>query len=56
MHRVRLSEGRNQVESDTHIEMGEIQCRIDITVSPDGAIYFGSVDSEGGAIYRLIPE
>jgi len=56
MHRIRLSEGRNQVESDTPIKMGAIQCRIDITQSPDGALYFGSVDSEGGAIYRLIPD
>ena len=55
LHHVRLSSGRNQVESDTAINMGGIQCRIDITVSPDGALYFGSVDSEGGAIYRLVP-
>jgi aldose sugar dehydrogenase len=56
LHRVRLTSGRNQVESETAIDMGSIQCRIDITMSPDGGLYFGSVDSEGGAIYRLIPE
>ena len=55
LHRVRLTDGRNQVESDTAIDMGNIQCRIDVTMSPDGALYFGSVDGEGGAIYRLVP-
>jgi aldose sugar dehydrogenase len=55
MHHIRLTSGRNQVVFDTPIDMGGIQCRIDITVSPDGAIYFGSVGEEGGAIYRLVP-
>jgi len=55
LHRVRLTSGRNQVESDNAIDMGSIQCRIDVTVSPDGALYFGLVDGQGGAIYRLIP-
>lgn len=55
MHHVRLTNGRNQVVFDTPIDMGGIQCRIDITLSPDGAIYFGSVGEEGGAIYRLVP-
>ena len=55
LHRLRLSSGRNQVESDTAIDLGIIQCRIDVTVSPDGSIYFGSVGDGGGAIYRLVP-
>lgn len=56
LHRIRLTSGRNQVESEKAIDLGGIQCRIDLTVSPDGAIYFGSVGADGGAIYRLVPE
>lgn len=55
LHRVRLTSGRNQVESVTAIDLGDVMCRIDIAMSPDGSLYFGSVGEEGGAIYRLVP-
>lgn len=55
LHRLRLSGGRNRVLFDRPLDLGAVNCRIDITVSPDGAIYFGTIDDEGGAIYRLVP-
>lgn len=55
LHHLRLSEGRNRILFDRPLELGAVHCRIDITVSPDGAIYFGTIDDEGGAIYRLVP-
>lgn len=55
LHHLRLSESRNRILFDRHLELGAVHCRIDITVSPDGAIYFGTIDDEGGAIYRLVP-
>jgi len=56
LHHVELSDGRNTVLSDTPLEMGDVTCRIDLAVHPDGSIYFGWVGQDGGAIYRLIPE
>ena len=55
LHQARLNAGRNRVIFDRPLELGEVSCRIDVTVSPDGAIYFGTVGEEGGAIYRLVP-
>ena len=55
LHHLRLSESRNSILFDRALELGAVSCRIDITVSPDGAIYFGTIDDEGGAIYRLVP-
>ena len=55
LHHLRLSDGRNRVLFDLPLELGAVNCRIDITVSPDGALYFGTIDDEGGAIYRLVP-
>ncbi len=55
LHHLRLSEGRNRILFDRPLELGAVNCRIDITVSPDGAIYFGTIDDEGGTIYRLVP-
>lgn len=56
LHQVRLNEGRNRVVFDRTMDLGNVSCRIDVTVSPDGAIYFGTVGEEGGAIYRLIAQ
>lgn len=55
LHHLRLSESRNRILFDRPLDLGSVNCRIDITVSPDGAIYFGTIDAEGGAIYRLVP-
>ena len=55
LHQARLNAGRNRVVFDRPLDLGEVSCRIDVTVSPDGAIYFGTVGEEGGAIYRLVP-
>ena len=56
LHQVRLSEGRNQIVFDRQLELGDAHCRIDVAVSPDGAIYFGAVGDGTGAIYRLLPD
>ena len=53
---MRLNQGRNRVVFDRPLELGDIGCRIDVTVSPDGAIYFGTVGEDSGAIYRLVPQ
>ena len=55
LHHLRLSAGRNQIVFDRLLDLGAVTCRIDVTVSPDGAIYFGTVNEDGGAIYRLTP-
>lgn len=55
MHHIRLTSGRNQIDTNTAIDLGGVQCRIGLAVSPDGAIYFGSVSTGGGAIYRVVP-
>ena len=55
LHHVRLAAGRNRVEFDRQIELGAVRCRIDVAVSPSGAIYFGTVGGGTGAIYRLLP-
>ena len=56
LHHVRLNEGRNRAVFDRPLDLGDVGCRIDVTVSPDGAIYFGTVGADGGAIYRLVPQ
>ena len=55
LHHVRLSAGRNRVVFDRLLDLGDVTCRIDVTVSPDGALYFGTINEDGGAIYRLTP-
>ena len=55
LHHLRLSDSRNRILFDRTLDLGAVSCRIDITVSPDGAIYFGTIDDESGAIYRLVP-
>ena len=56
LHQARLNAGRNRVVFDRPVDLGDVGCRIDVTVSPDGAIYFGTVGETGGAIYRLVAE
>ncbi len=55
LHHVRLTSGRNRVEFDTPIDLGDVMCRIDLAIHPDGSIYFGTVGGDGGAIYRVVP-
>jgi glucose/arabinose dehydrogenase len=54
--RVLLNVGRTQVEETYLVDLQGAQCRIDLEVSPDGALYFTTVGEEGGAIYRLVVE
>jgi len=55
LHHVRLTAGRNRVEFDRPIDLGGLHCRLDVAVSPSGAVYFGAVGGGTGAIYRLLP-
>ncbi len=53
--RVVLNEERSRV-LETHImDLGEASCKLDITIGPEGGLYFGSVGDNAGWIYRLLP-
>ncbi|MFN8375936.1 MAG: hypothetical protein U0694_24070 [Anaerolineae bacterium] len=51
---LRLNGGRTQIDATFPIDLQGAQCRIDLEISPDGAL-FTTVGAEGGAIYRLVP-
>lgn len=55
LHHLRLNSGRNKVLFDRALDLGAVPCRIDVAASPDGALYFSTLDEEGGAIYRVVP-
>lgn len=56
LRRVELNDARTQVTAVHELDLGDVQCRIDLEVGPEGALYFVSVNAtEGGAIYRLVP-
>lgn len=55
LRRIVLNEARNQVEDVYTIDLGDVQCRIDVEVSPDGSLYFTTVGDNSGAIYRIVP-
>lgn len=53
---VTLNEARTGIDDITEIPLGdEGRCRIDIAISPDGALYMSNVDRNGGSIWRLTP-
>jgi aldose sugar dehydrogenase len=56
IRRVELNERRNQVVDVHELNTGSAQCRIGITIGPEGGLYFSTVGAEGGAIYRLLPQ
>lgn len=52
-----LDEKRQAVVTTTEIPLPPgVQCRIDIAIGLEGGLYFTTVNDEGGAIYRLLPE
>lgn len=52
-----LDAKRQKVLTTTDIPLPRgVQCRIDIAVGPEGGLYFTTVNENGGAIYRLLPE
>ncbi|MEQ8675706.1 MAG: PQQ-dependent sugar dehydrogenase [Aggregatilineales bacterium] len=55
LRRVVLNEARNQVENVVEIDLGGVQCKIDIEIAPDGSLYFTTVGENTGAIYRIVP-
>lgn len=55
LRRAALNDQRTQVEAVYDIDLGDVQCRLDLVAGPDGALYFGTVGEFGGAIMRLRP-
>ena len=55
LRRVVLDETRSRVEAVHDIDLGGAQCRIDLSIGPEGGLYFGTVGEGGGAIMRLLP-
>lgn len=53
LHRVVLDESRTQVEETYPLDLGTQQCRLDLVVGPDDALYFGTVGTGNGTIVRL---
>ncbi len=53
LHRVLLDESRSRVAERHELDLGGAQCRLDIVVGPDDALYFGTVGTGEGAILRL---
>lgn len=52
-----LNANRTAVEQIDPLPMPDgVQCRIDLEIAPDGSLYFTTVGSDGGAIYRIVPE
>ncbi|MBK8136544.1 MAG: PQQ-dependent sugar dehydrogenase [Chloroflexi bacterium] len=50
-----LNDERREIVSMVEIPLGDGRCRIDIEISPDGALYMTNVDENGGSIWRLTP-
>lgn len=55
MRRVVLDESRTQAAEVHEIDLGENTCKLDLVISPEGYLYFGTVGNGGGVILRLIP-
>ncbi|NWF69542.1 MAG: PQQ-dependent sugar dehydrogenase [Chloroflexi bacterium] len=55
MTRVLLNAARSEVVETRDVDLQGAQCRIDLAIGPEGAVYFTTVGAEGGAIYRLMP-
>ena len=55
LYRVELNDARNAVSAVHGLDLGGVQCRLDIVISPAGELYFGTVGEDGGAIYRIRP-
>lgn len=55
IRRIELSESRMRMSHIYDVPIGNAQCRIDLTIGPEGGLYFSTVDETGGAIYRLLP-
>jgi glucose/arabinose dehydrogenase len=55
LHRIVLDESRTKTSEVHEIDLGEQTCKLDLVISPDGSLYFGTVGNGGGEILRLIP-
>jgi aldose sugar dehydrogenase len=55
LHRAVVDETRSRVLDYYPLDLDGVTCKIDITVGPDGALYFGTVGDGDGYIYRIVP-
>ncbi len=55
LRRVVLSPDGTKAEAVHKLDLGSVGCRIDLVEGPDGALYFGTVEANSGAIMRIVP-
>lgn len=55
MRRVVLDESRTRAAEVHEIDLGENTCKLDLIISAEGHLYFGTVGNGAGQILRLIP-
>lgn len=55
LRRTVLNEDRNRILEMHQIDLDGVECKIDVAVSPEGALYFTTVGNDTGAIYRVVP-
>lgn len=55
MRRVVLDETRTQALEIHEIDLGEASCKLDLVISPDDDLYFGTLGGGGSVIMRLLP-
>ncbi len=53
LRRVVLSDDRTRAEAVHEIDLGDVQCRVDLAIGNDGSLYFGTVSQGDGAIWRI---
>lgn len=55
LRRITLNEDRNQMVAVHEMALGDVYCRIDVEVGPEGGLYFTTVGEAGGEVYRVLP-
>ncbi|MGB1285541.1 MAG: PQQ-dependent sugar dehydrogenase [Aggregatilineales bacterium] len=55
LRRIVLNDNHTRVEEVHEIDLGNTQCRLDLTTDAAGNIYFGTVGDGDGSIMRLVP-
>jgi glucose/arabinose dehydrogenase len=55
LHRIVLDESRTEASEVHELDLGEQTCKLDLVISLDGSLYFGTVGNGAGEILRLVP-
>ena len=55
LRRAILNENRTDIEEVHEIDLGGVQCRLDLVTDAAGNIYFGTVGDGDGSIMRIVP-